>query len=401
MSSGDGFGRPPRRPPGGGSYRPDTPRPRGRLRKADGEGLEEAVGSTSRPPHAYHPPPRGEGAEPLHPRAARPHHGRARGTTGDVISAESTRPGAAATWRDTADRLATRRRRSFQSGRTLSDAPSASTRLSQAWGRALPRGGRVREGGDRPGERKRSPPSRGARMSRAQPQVRDTRLLRFCPIMDQRETMGAIIRVGLNLIPSCGGAIASAWSEWESSRRFRRVEDAVEQLRLELESKTPVDHSRLGEAEMQLLEEAFNRVSYEHRQDRRRLFVRILVSGWRNIDRSFEERRMFCQALDALMDVDLQILSFLRRREEALSGPFFLKDLKAALFRDEPESFTKEQIVPAVTRLAATFGFIRRDVAASAAASIMTNINPDGLALHADAQLTDLGERFLRSLDGL
>jgi len=41
--------------------------------------------------------------------------------------------------------------------------------------------------------------------------------------------MGAAIRAGLNSAPFTGG-LASLWSEWDTSRRFQRIDEAVRQL---------------------------------------------------------------------------------------------------------------------------------------------------------------------------
>jgi hypothetical protein len=209
--------------------------------------------------------------------------------------------------------------------------------------------------------------------------------------------IGSVVRAGLNTAPFAGG-IASLWSDWDTSRRFKRVESAIRELGETLSSiGNRFDPSRLGEAEMQLLEQTMGRLSREHREWKRSYFVKLLASSWTNVDRSFEERALFERALDDIDHVHLKILQFLKREADQNAEPIRINDLYDKLFPSAEADFKFGVFMPAMNMLAAQFGFIRRKALGDG--KLMRNINPDGLTFMAAATLVPLGRRFIDSLD--
>src|SRR6266850_5095423 len=103
------------------------------------------------------------------------------------------------------------------------------------------------------------------------------------PIPDKtKAVVSSICKSLLNTAPFTGG-IASLWSDWESDRRFARVEHFINQLANELQRHSPRFKSEeLTDAEMQLFEATLQRVSVEHREGKRCRFARLLASGWTN-----------------------------------------------------------------------------------------------------------------------
>jgi len=209
--------------------------------------------------------------------------------------------------------------------------------------------------------------------------------------------MGSVVRAGLNTVPFAGG-IASLWADWDTSRRFHRVEAAIIELGKSLSSVGDrFDPSRLGEAEMQLLEQTLERLSREHREWKRSYFVKLLASNWINVDRPFEERALFERALDEVDHVHLKILHFLKNEADLNADPIRINELYDSLFPAAEPDFKFGVFMPAMNLLAAQFGFIRRK--AINTGKTMLGVNPDGLTFMAAAILAPLGRRFIDSID--
>ena len=119
---------------------------------------------------------------------------------------------------------------------------------------------------------------------------------------------GSVVRAALNAFP-LGGVVACAWSEWDTSRRFSRIEETLNELRelLELHSDR-FDAHVLREPEMQLLESALDKVQREHREAKRRHFARLLAYSWTTgVERPFEERMRFIAALDEFDELHIAV----------------------------------------------------------------------------------------------
>ena len=211
---------------------------------------------------------------------------------------------------------------------------------------------------------------------------------------------GSIVRAGLNTAPFTGG-IASLWSDWDTSRRFQRVERAIADLIAELDSlREKFDPQQLGEAEMQLLEIGLERISREHREGKRKLFVQLLATSWVETTIRFDERRRFIDALDAFDETHLGILRFLRARGEAGLEPIAVTQLLTEAFASRSdEEFKFSIFMPAMNQLAAEYGFVRRRRDEKTGGVLMRGINSDGLTFHAVCLLSALGKRFIDFVD--
>ena len=219
----------------------------------------------------------------------------------------------------------------------------------------------------------------------------------------QTETMpfsliGSLVRAGLNTAPFAGG-IASLWSDWDTSRRFGRVELAIRNLGEQLSHVKAFDPSRLGDPEMQLLEDVLQRVAREHREVKREMFVRLLAANWVHVELPFDERLLFQRALDEFDQVHLQLMGALgdahRHGRELVPS----EELCRLVFGEAADEQTRYGVfVPALNKLAAEYGFVRRR--GMGHGKLMSGINPDGLVFHVNCLLGPLGRRFLESLHG-
>jgi len=216
---------------------------------------------------------------------------------------------------------------------------------------------------------------------------------------------GAVVRTGLAAIPTIGGALATAWSEWDTSRRFSRVEEAVNQLASSLtELGKKFDPDSIGDEELQLLEEVLRRIQIEHRERKRQRFVQLLTGAWTTQrDRPFDEKLRHVRALEQFSDDHISILKFLEVAKVNRICPTYkaiAKELKV------PSDQEDERLLPALNDLASVFGFIKRakgmtlDTSQEKKGKLLmnTNLSPEGVARGCNHTITDAGHRFLKLL---
>ena len=108
----------------------------------------------------------------------------------------------------------------------------------------------------------------------------------------------------------------------------------------------------------------------------------------------------FIDALDSFDDVHLGVLRPLRFRQESGLESIPVTELLTEVFpHGTDDDFKFSVFMPAMNRLAAEYGFVRRR-AEKTGGRIMLGINPDGLSFHALCVLSPLGIRFVQFLDG-
>jgi hypothetical protein len=208
--------------------------------------------------------------------------------------------------------------------------------------------------------------------------------------------MGAIVRASLSTAPFTGG-LASLWADWDTSRRFVRVEETIRELGIHLSRVKSFESTNFGDAEMHLLEDTLQRVSREHREEKRAQFAQLLASNWVNHDRAFDERLLFQRALDEFDAIHIQILRALSRAHAEGKETVTANDLCSIIFGENPsEEFKFGVFVPALNKVAAEMGFVRRR--GQNDGRILIGINPDGLVFHVDCLLMSQGQRFLDSV---
>lgn len=127
----------------------------------------------------------------------------------------------------------------------------------------------------------------------------------------------AVVRIGLAGIPYVGGAMAQAYSEWDSSRRNKRIQDFMNTVNEKLKQlnrfPNPTD---MTDADWQILEEILRIVQIEHVENKRKFFANLLVNCWSNLhSKDLLYDQMFITALNDFSQYHIAILSRLMREK--------------------------------------------------------------------------------------
>lgn len=220
----------------------------------------------------------------------------------------------------------------------------------------------------------------------------------FEPDKDPREStrFGLVVHAGLAAVPYVGGPLATAWSDWDTNRRFHRVNQTLAELgRVLSQLKDRLDPDHIGEAELQILESVLQRVQCEHRETKRRRFAMLIASDWtEQREQPFGERLRFVKALDECDELHLGILTFLASEPDAKHMPTYAQIGDSMRL---PVEQRDEQLIPALDTLASSFGFIQRGWSTSG--MLMTNgLSPEGIARKCEHTITESGRRFLRAV---
>jgi hypothetical protein len=209
-----------------------------------------------------------------------------------------------------------------------------------------------------------------------------------------------VVRVALSAIPHIGGPLVTAWAEWDTNRRFCRVQQTLDELARALADRKAcfrADH--VGEPEMQILEAVLAKVQVEHRVAKRRRFAMLVVSDWtRGDDRPFEERMNFIRALDEMEETHIRVLAYLRQQADSNGPPSFAEIGNAAAIPDDERD---QRLLPALNTLASDYGFIRRAWGISSGEGHILstkNLSPEGIARKCEHTITTIGRRFLDSV---
>jgi hypothetical protein len=213
-------------------------------------------------------------------------------------------------------------------------------------------------------------------------------------------TVGSIVRTILAGVPTYGSSLATAWAEWDTNRRFARIEATVQHLAFRLSALCDkFGAATIGDEELQLLEEVLRRVQIEHRELKRQCFAQLLVGTWTSQrHRPFEERMRHIRALEEFSDLHIEILQFLDAQAKAGVYPSYGAIGDAV---DIPIDDRNAQLVPALDRLASGYGFIKRAWGMSTgegAPLITTNLSVEGIARKCEHTITEAGRRFLDAI---
>ena len=127
---------------------------------------------------------------------------------------------------------------------------------------------------------------------------------------------GAAIRTGLTGIPTIGSVLAQGWSEWDSMRRFERIESAITDIGKQINKHHSFNPQDLNDSDYQLFEEVMRRVQFEHCEKKRRRYAKLLAQCWTDgKNETFDKRFFSLEQLKVLVNYILQywiILLFFR-----------------------------------------------------------------------------------------
>jgi hypothetical protein len=211
-----------------------------------------------------------------------------------------------------------------------------------------------------------------------------------------RPSIATIARAVLNLPPG-GGVLASLWSDLESGKRLKRIEEALRAMRAKIDGFGPsFDWAKIGEPEIQLLDEMIERVKKEHREHRRKAFGRLTASCWKSTADSFDDRKVFYRALDEFSDLHISVLIYLKEHaQQPVTFATLCSEVLACFLEDD----RRYRLIPLITSLSTEFGFVRRNGHGKGGTLMMAPLSPEYAAINAEHRITPLGIKFLNFID--
>lgn len=220
----------------------------------------------------------------------------------------------------------------------------------------------------------------------------------------QLSRIGKIVRPLLAAVPNIGGSLATIWSDWDTNRRFERVEKTLKELSVKLNKEQGFDITTLTDADMQILETVLQKVMIEHRERKRKYFANILISTWtRQHDLPYEERMKFVEAIESFDDIHIEILKYINKASSEYFIPSYSEIGEKILGNDFSEEEKDAILLPAIDKLATGYGFIRRAWNLSkkekGAVLFSDNLSVEGIARKCEHIITEPGKRFLLSLE--
>jgi len=220
------------------------------------------------------------------------------------------------------------------------------------------------------------------------------------PITQKPSEINSVIRASLAAIPTIGGVVATAWSEWESKNRFNRIETAINMLGEVLSKQKHFDPNKIGPAEIHFFHETLRRIEEEHREEKRRLFVQLLANYWAGTKLSFDEAMIFNRALYQFSEIHISILKFLCTTNRKPS----YSELSNEFLEVPNNSEQRTTLTSTLNCLAGDFGFINRawglsDETYKGSALGTKNLSPEGITRKCEHEITNLGKKFLQAIE--
>lgn len=210
--------------------------------------------------------------------------------------------------------------------------------------------------------------------------------------------LGKIVGPALAAIPGVGGVLAAIWNEWDTSRRFKRVEEFLCDFRKQIETISAFNPKEIEDKDIQILEEIIRRVQIEHREVKRKRFANLLVNSWtENRNLPFEDNMRFVRALDEFDDIHINILMLLSSNEKC----FGYSEIGEKL--DIPQDKWHFLLLPPLEQLASKYGFIKRGWNLSDPQNVgpvlrTTHLSPEGIARKCEHTISPMGNAFLSSI---
>jgi hypothetical protein len=214
----------------------------------------------------------------------------------------------------------------------------------------------------------------------------------------ENSTLGTLVSVGLGAIQGPGALLAAGWTEWDTRRRFRQVEDVIQQIQEKL-AHLRVNEGTATEAGMHLLDLVLQEAQREHEAQKRQRLANVVVSTWvseATTQTAFDEGVLFLRATAAFTESHIGVLNKLYESGPSGSVPF---DELAALVSDCNDA--REATLIIMNDLCASFAFAKRawdlNRPKEGGHLFMTgNLSPEGIARKCFHAITERGMRFVR-----
>jgi hypothetical protein len=208
-----------------------------------------------------------------------------------------------------------------------------------------------------------------------------------------------LIGPALNLIPHVGGAIASAWSEYDTRKRFQRIQETISMIQSKL-SDARVNEAAASDAGIHLLDLVLREAQMQHCERKREYLANLLVASW--IDENppqatFDESLLFLRAITSFSESHLAILSKLS--DAGTDGSVSFSEIASVIVADsDPE----DSALIILKDLCSDFALAKRawDLNRTQPKHTPTllgtgNFSPEGIARKCFHAITPRGVRFV------
>jgi hypothetical protein len=212
-----------------------------------------------------------------------------------------------------------------------------------------------------------------------------------------KEDISSIVRIALAGVPTVGGALAQAWSEWDNREQKRRVQFALDQILMRLQETPSIFHPEsLSYEHWDLLQDSLERIARESRERKRRRFHEIVLRFWTMPGTDYNKAEEMLNAVSSLGDIHIQILCYLVKQT---NYPSF-NEIVSAIYTQPATDEHNDIILSALNGLASDHGFIRRNWSLGNDKDkglILTshNLSPEGIARKCKHMITERGKEFL------
>lgn len=201
--------------------------------------------------------------------------------------------------------------------------------------------------------------------------------------LSRREKIDIVVESGLQMIPTIGGALATAYFGTKNEKRFKRIESFYEELAQELkEMEYRLKSIRIHDEDalIAIIERLNEKIEIEVLEEKRSYFKRFLLSVLEESTnkQNFDERRYFIDTLADMTLLEIELIVYLTSLSK--SNPVVVGTIRKP-------GINQSVIVGAVGRLK-NYGFIN---AFTQSISIGGNVNN---ALNEAIMLNEFGWRF-------
>lgn len=168
--------------------------------------------------------------------------------------------------------------------------------------------------------------------------------------LSRKERFELAVQTGLQLIPTIGGPLATAYFGNKQEKRFKRIESFYEefaQFSREVEYRFASIHSHNPDELFSIVEELNEKIEKEHTEEKRTFFKNYLKNTLISpVNGNFDKRKYFLDILSEITLLECELLSVL-----------FSEDRIAKVGEITKPGISQYNIVGSVGRLK-TYGFL-------------------------------------------
>ena len=191
--------------------------------------------------------------------------------------------------------------------------------------------------------------------------------------------------------------LAAAWSEWDTRRRFGRIEEMLQYIQQKL-SQLNVNNAAADDAGMHLLELVLREAQLQHSEKKRKRLANVLVASWVSAEppkATFDESILFVRATAVFTDSHIAVLDAIHQAGPNASMSF--SEIGAMV--SETSNLDDTSLI-VLNDLCSVFGFVKRawDLNRPDRKQGLfstANLGPEGIARKCFHAITPRGSRYV------